>query len=101
MDLTKTAIPADWSLVAVLVRDCGMNEPERFSFYTVGDQVALAQYHPMNGPEDVWTKVSDPEWMRNYYSELMAGEPYREVDCPGYGRLNVRHGRRIKATRIS
>jgi hypothetical protein len=100
MDLTKTAIPSNWVLVATLERDCNCAEPERFSFYTVGDQVALAQYHPMNGLEDVWTKVSEPQWMRDYYSELMAGEPYRDVQSLGYGRLDVRQGRRPKAVRV-
>ncbi len=101
MDLIKNTIPAGWELAAVLERDCGMAEPERFSFYKVGDQVAIAQYHPMNGWEDVWVKVSDPVWMRNYYSELLAGEPYRNVSSLGYGRLDVQTGRRLKAHRVA
>lgn len=101
MNLIKDTIPTNWELAAVLVRDCGMAETERFSFYKVGNQIALVQYHPMNGWEDVWTKVADPAWMRNYYSELLAGEPYRNVRSLGYGRLDVQTGRRVKARRTA
>ena len=101
MDLIKNTIPTNWQLAAVLERDCGMAEPERFSFYKVGDQVAIAQYHPMNGWEDVWVKVADPAWMRTYYSELLTGEPYRDVSSPGYGRLIVQEGKRVKARRVA
>lgn len=99
MDLLTNTVPSNWELAAVLERDCGMAEPERFFFYKAGEQVALAQYHPMNGMEDVWTKIDSPEWMRNYYSELLAGEPYRNVESLGYGRLDIREGRRVKARR--
>jgi hypothetical protein len=99
MDLLTGTVPSTWELAAVLERDCGMTEPERFFFYKVGEEVALAQYHPMNGMEDVWTKIDSPQWMRNYYSELLAGEPYRIVEYSGYGRLDVQHGRRVKARR--
>ena len=101
MDLTTNTVPSNWKLAAVLERNCGMNEPERFFFYKVEDQVAVAQYHPMNGMEDVWTKIDSPEWMRNYYSELLAGEPYRNVQSLGYGRLDVQKGRRVKARRTA
>lgn len=101
MDLTKNTVPANWHLKAVLERECGMNEPERFFFYTVENQVAVASYHPMNGMEDVWTKVAEPAWARSWYVELLAGEPYREVQSLGYGRLDINEGRRVKARRVA
>ena len=100
MILTKETIPTDWQLRAVLGRDCRCAEPERFAFYAVGEKVAVVSYHPMNGWNYLWTKIDSKDWMRDYYAELMAGEPFRNVESKSYGRLDVREGRRPKAYRL-
>ena len=98
---TLNSIPSNWVKKAVLARPCGMNQPERFGFFqTPNGQVAQVFYHPMNGPDQLFCRISDSVTMAAEYKELLEGERYEQRTDIGYGRMDVRRGRRVKATRI-
>ena len=100
--LTASTIPANWVKKAVLTRPCGLNQPERFGFYATPDgRVAQINFHPMNGPEDLFVRIGDREAMAAEYQELLEGERYETRTATYGGGIDCRRGRRIKATRVA
>ena len=98
---SKSHIPADWKLQAILARDTGCIELEQFAFYSVPDgRVAEAHFHPMNGWDCLFIAVRTVENSRERWAELIGGEPFKERSYLGYGRYNNRKGRMVKASRI-
>ena len=100
--ISAQEIPTTWAKKAVLTRPCGMNQPERFAFFALPDgRVAQVNFHPMNGVEDMFFRISDREFMAGEYQELLDGERFTERTATYGGGVDCRRGRRIKATRVA
>ena len=98
---SRSHIPADWKLQAILARDTGCIELGQFAFYSVPDgRVAEAHFHPMNGWDCLFIAVRTGDDSRERWAELIAGEPFEERSYLGYGRYDNRKGRYVKAKRI-
>lgn len=102
LDITGTDarnIPADWTKKAVLLRK---QTGERFAFYALTDgRVAEVIYHPMNGTEDMFTRIGPRDFMAAAYQELLDGEPWETRTATWAGGIDRRRGRYAKCQRVA
>jgi len=102
LDITGTDarnIPADWTKKAVLLRK---QTGERFAFYALADgRVAEVFFHPMNGMDDMFTRIGPRDFMAAAYQELLDGEPWKTRSATWGGGIDRRHGRYAKCQRIA
>jgi hypothetical protein len=99
---SQAMVPATWQHRGTLARPCGCAEPEAFAFYALPDgRVARVQFHPMNGPDALFVRVTSAATARADWAELLAGEPFAERTATYGGRVDVRRGRMRKAYRLA